>query len=223
MVPSRTRSRSICHRSLAAARVEAGGRLVEERARSALATRQAARSSRRRMPPEYVFTSLSAGVGEVEPLEQFVGPGAGARLRGRWWSRPIISRLSRPLSRRSTVACCEATPMRRRTSSGCATTSKPATQRLALGRDRQRGEDADRRGLAGAVVAEQAEHRARARRRGRGRAAPRGRRTACRDRSPGSPRASTVDADAVITFVWRTSSSYIVRTVLAVHCTNGKR
>ena len=44
---------------------------------------------------------------------------------------------------------------------GWSTTSKPATRAPALGRRRERGQDADGGGLAGAVVAEQAEHRAR--------------------------------------------------------------
>ena len=69
---------------------------------------------------------------------------------------------------------------RARTAAGSATTSSPATARRALVGGAQRGEDADRRRLAGAVVAEQAEHGARRGRRGRGRAAPRGRRSACR-------------------------------------------
>ena len=42
-----------------------------------LATRAPARSSRRRMPPEYVLTGRSAGVGEVELLEQLARPLAG--------------------------------------------------------------------------------------------------------------------------------------------------
>ena len=47
-----------------------------------------------------------------------------------------------------------------RTVAASATTSWPATDRAALGRAQQRGQDAHGGGLAGAVVAEQAEHRA---------------------------------------------------------------
>ena len=107
------------------------------------------------------------------------------------------------------MACCEATPMRRRTSAAWSTTSKPATRRLALGRVAQRGEDADGGGLAGAVVAEQAEH-------GAGRhvevevaegpevvealAEPLGPDAGC----PSTPAATSL-------FVWCTTVSYIVR------------
>ena len=50
--------------------------------------------------------------------------------------------------------------MRRRTSSGSRGNVEAGHPRLALGGDRQCREHADRRGLAGAVVAEQTEHRA---------------------------------------------------------------
>ena len=91
-------------------------------------------------------------------------------------------------------------------------TSKPATSaRPAVGGG-ERGEDADGGRLAGAVVAEQAEHACRPGRRGRRRGAPTGRRTACR-----GPRRRRRPAS----FVLCTLVSYIVRQV-AVHCTNVK-
>ena len=55
------------------------------------------------------------------------------------------------------MAFCAATPMTRRTAAGSATTSMPSTVARALGGLAERGEDADGGGLAGAVVAEQAE------------------------------------------------------------------
>ena len=157
VVPSRTRSRSMSHRS--------------PRLRG---SRPVVGSSRNRT----VGPRHQAG-GEVEPPAHAAGerlhqvarlrrpgraaraarrPGGRRRAGGRSWSRPTITRLALAVSSPSTVACWAATPMRRRTRSGSATTSRPATAAVPVGGRGQRGEDADGRGLAGAVVAEQAEH-----------------------------------------------------------------
>ena len=81
VVPSRTRSRSMSHRSprLRGSRPVVGS---SRNSTSGAATRLAARSSRRRMPPENVFTSAVAASVEVEPLEQLVGRGARPRASG---------------------------------------------------------------------------------------------------------------------------------------------
>ena len=52
-----------------------------------------ARSSRRRMPPEYVFDPPVAGVSEVERSEQFRVAGRAPPARGRCRSRAIISQV----------------------------------------------------------------------------------------------------------------------------------
>ena len=58
-------------------------------ARSGRPTRLAARSSRRRMPPEYVFDGPVGGIGEVEPLEQSRRRAcAASALRGGRAGRP---------------------------------------------------------------------------------------------------------------------------------------
>ena len=64
----------------AGARVEAGRRLVEEDQRRLGDQADAARSSRRRMPPENFLQRLGGGLGQCEPLEQLGGlaPGLGA-------------------------------------------------------------------------------------------------------------------------------------------------
>ena len=145
---------------VAAARVEPGGRLVEEQH---LGRGDEARGEVE--PPAHAagerLHQLRRRVGEVEPLEQLVGAPARASALDRWWSRPTITRFLRALISPSTVACCAATPMRPRTASGSATTSMPATVADPSVGCGERGEDADRRGLARAVVAEQTEDRAR--------------------------------------------------------------
>ena len=97
------------------------------------ATRLAARSSRRRMPPEKFFTSRS-------PRRRGRAARAARRPAARRapWAGGAAGRPSRGSCGRScspsTVACCAATPMRRRTAAGSATTSRPATVAAALGR-----------------------------------------------------------------------------------------
>ena len=61
-------------------------------------------------------------------------PGAARRGFDRWCRRPTITRFLRALISPSTVACCAATPMRSRTASGSATTSRPATVARPVGR-----------------------------------------------------------------------------------------
>ena len=125
VVPSRTRSRSWSQRPL---RLFGSRPVVGSSRKSTLGrpTRLAARSRRRRMPPEKVFTSVSAA-----STRSSCSRSSPARWRasplGRPYSRPTISRLNRPVRRPSTVASWAATPMRRRTWSASSTTSKPAT------------------------------------------------------------------------------------------------
>ena len=220
VVPSATRSRSICQRS---SRLRGSSPVVGSSSTSTLglATTHAARSIRRRMPPEYDFTSLPAD--SVSSSRSSSSSAlARATLRGSWLRRPINSRLSRPLRYGSTVACCEATPILRRTSSACEATSKPATEAWpSVGID-----SVVSMRIAVVLPAPLWPSRPSTVPGATSRSSPRSaQRSPNRFPSPVAriPACIAVDADAVITFVWRTSSSYIVRTVLAVHCTNGKR
>ena len=81
--------------------------------------------------------------------------------------RPTSSRFSRPVRNSSRPAYWPVTPMRRRTWSASATTSNPSTSTGRRSGRIERGEHPDQGGLAGAVVAEHAERRARVARRGR--------------------------------------------------------
>ena len=144
---------------VAVAGVEAGGRLVEEEHRR----------------------GEDQGDGQVEPaphaarvvLDRLVGrrrPGRTARAARRPGAGPpaLVSRLSRPNSTRfwrplrisSTAGFCPLSPMRRRTSSASARHVDAGDRGRAAVGAQQRGEDAHRRGLAGAVRAEQPAHRA---------------------------------------------------------------
>ncbi len=98
--------------------------------------RLAARSSRRRMPPEYSLT----GFGRCRPAR--TGP-AAPRPRSRPGRAEVVEpaehdQVLPPLSSSSTAVCCPTRPMRRRTSSGCSATSRrrrprPAHRRAAAG------------------------------------------------------------------------------------------
>ncbi len=159
VAPFATRSRSRSHSSLRAC----GSSPVVGSSRNrtgAQATRLAARSSRRRMPPEKVRASLSAtsvsptrsssssarrrALGArkvVEPADQLeVRAGGQQAVDGRGLARQPDPRA-------------HARPRR-------LTTSSPATRAAPVVGRGQRGEDADGRGLARAVVAEQTEDRA---------------------------------------------------------------
>ena len=145
---------------VAAARVETGGRLVEE---------QHARVRRRGSRRGRAGGACRPRTSSRAAATRRRGRGArAARRRGgrrrcfeRWCRRPTITRFLRALISPSTVACWAATPMRSRTASGLRHHVEAGDRRRALGGLRERGEDADRRGLAGAVVAEQPEDRAR--------------------------------------------------------------
>ena len=54
-------------------------------------------------------------------------PGPGSTVAPRWYSRPIMSRFSKPVRYSSTAAYWPDSPMRRRTARGSASTSTPAT------------------------------------------------------------------------------------------------
>ena len=84
--------------------------------------RLAAMSSLRRMPPEYVFTSLSpASVNENRSNTSWARARYSFLLR--WYQRPTSSRFSRPVSSSSTVAYCPARPITERRGPGWSTTS----------------------------------------------------------------------------------------------------
>ena len=99
----------------------------------------------------------SAASVEPEALEH-LARARRASAPGSRYRRPTISRFSRPVSSSSTAANWPASPIRRRTASGSATTSWPSTLARPPVGLQQRGEDAHERRLAGAVGAEQAEH-----------------------------------------------------------------
>ena len=177
VVPSSLSARTSRHSAVAARRVQAGRRLVEEQHARAVHERE------REVEPAAHAAGVAAdapvgGVGEPDALEQLVG----ARLRAsgprRPCSAPCMRSSSRPVISGSIAASCSATPIARRTASASRTTSWPATQRVARGRAQQRGEDAHRRRLARAVGPEEAVDLALGRPRGRRR-----RRRGCR---PGS-------------------------------------
>jgi hypothetical protein len=87
----------------------------------------AARSSLRRMPPEYCRTGLASASVRANWLSS-----SSARCRaapaGRWQSRPNMTRFWRPDKISSTAAFCPASPMRARTWDAWRATSKPATR-----------------------------------------------------------------------------------------------
>ena len=172
------------HRA-AAARVEPGGRLVEEDH-----PRVADQRHRQVEPAPH-----AAGVGrgrllrrldQVEPLEQLGGDPAGPRARPRWCRSAIRSRFSSPVSRLSTAENWPVTPIAARTASGSPARSCPATRSLAAVGADQRGQDLHGGGLARAVRAQQREDRPARRPPGRCRRAPPCRRTTCAARSPRS-------------------------------------
>ena len=70
-----------------------------------------------------------------------------------------MTRFWRPVRVSSSVASWAATPMFRRTAAASRTTSNPATRALPAVGHRERRDDPQRRRLAGAVGAEQAEDR----------------------------------------------------------------
>ena len=82
-------------------------------------------STRRRIPPESCFTGLSAH--SVSSTAASSSPMSfRRRSEGTPYSLAKIVRFSRGESSRSLVIACGITPIARRTSSGCATTSAPA-------------------------------------------------------------------------------------------------
>ena len=119
--------------------------------------RLAARSSRRRMPPENCVICLSAASSSAEPAEQVARRSTRACLSRQPSSRPNSQRFSRAVRFSSTEAYWPVTPTSWRTSCGCFATSTPKISALAAVDRQQRGEHLEHRGLAGAVGAEHAE------------------------------------------------------------------
>ena len=91
------------------------------------ATSAPARSSRRRMPPEYVRTSRSPASVRSKSASSSRARSRETRLP-RWYRRPNISRFSKPLKFSSTAAYWPARPIRARSLPASLTTSKPATR-----------------------------------------------------------------------------------------------
>src|SRR6201996_6217677 len=89
-------------------------------------TRLAARSSRRCMPPENVLAARSAASVRPNCSSSSVARALDA-ARPRWYSRPMISRFSRPVSSIWMAADWPARPIDRRTALGSFTTSWPST------------------------------------------------------------------------------------------------
>ena len=140
------------------------------------ATRLAARSRRRRIPPENVFTRRSPT--SARPAARAARSARFRTLRLRQVvEAPTISRFARAVSRSSTVADWPghadalAHPRALGRHVVAATRASPEV------RLRQRRQDADCGRLAGAVVAQQAEHGSRRELTSRRRGGPRGRRT----------------------------------------------
>ncbi len=126
VVPSSTRFSMTSHRL----RRLRGSRPVVGSSRNrtgGLATSAAARSRRRRMPPEYVLTGRSAASTRSK-LSSSSRPRARAVLRSAPYRRPTMVRFSRPVRFSSTAAYCPARPIFSRSSVAWLTTSRPTTE-----------------------------------------------------------------------------------------------
>ena len=126
---------------------------------SGRATRLMARSTRRRMPPENVFTRRRASaVRSNRSSSSAVRRRRSARPRRR--SRPSAAGSPRPVSWSSTAANCPVRLMRRAHRRRARRPRRGRRPGRAAVRRLQRGEDPHGRRLAGAVRPEQREHRA---------------------------------------------------------------
>ena len=117
--------------------------------------RPAARSTRRRSPPDRFLTSRLRNSSIVEPLDQALGHVGSTRVGSRPRSRAISTRFSRAVRCLSSAANWPVSEISRRTCAASWTTSWPATRARAGVGTRQRREHAHGRGLAGAVGPEQ--------------------------------------------------------------------
>ena len=156
VVPLRTRSRSISHRS---PRLRGSSPVVgsSRNSTSGSATRLARQVEPAAHAAAERLHQLVAGVGEVEPLEQLVAAPAGLGLRQAVQAADHLEvqpgghqPVDRGLLGGDTDAPAHLVAGLHHVEAG--------HRGRPLRRLRQRGEDADGRGLAGAVVAEQAEH-----------------------------------------------------------------
>ena len=112
------------------------------------------------MPPEKVFTSVSRGLDEVELLEELAGASAGLAL-----GQPVQAADHLDVHPSAEEAV-DGGFLRGHADAaahlvGLAHHVEAGHRARALGGDGEGGEDADRGGLAGPVVAEEAEHGAR--------------------------------------------------------------
>ena len=159
VVPSRTSSREHLPQVAAAARVEAGGRLVEEQHLGA--AHQAGRDIEAAAHATRVgLDERGREVGEVELLEQLVATLAGCGLRHA--TEPADGLQVEPGAHQAVDGGLLRGDADAATHGGRLVHDvEPGDGGAALGRLAERREDADRRGLAGSVVAEQPEHGAR--------------------------------------------------------------
>ena len=142
--------------SVAAARIEPGGRLVEEQDPG---PRQQARGEVE--PPSHpagVGPGRAVGrIGEIERARAADRRVRRASSRDRSNRRPNISRFSRPVSSSSTAANCPVRPISSRTAAGSLRDVVAKDLGSARIRRDERGKDPDEGGLARAVRAEQPE------------------------------------------------------------------
>ena len=151
-----------------AARVQAGGRLVEEDD-----PRVGDQAHREVEPAPHAARVGGGGLAAASTRSKRSSSwrrAGGLRARPRWWRSAIRIRFSSPVSRLSDGRNWPVTPIAARTASGSRARSWPAT-RTAPASAPIRVEDLDDGGLAGAVGAEQREDRSPRRRRGRRRRA----------------------------------------------------
>ena len=124
-------------------------------------TRVIARSSRRRMPPDQVWTGRSAASTRSNRSSRpRTRAPAGSRDRG-GADRPSGGGSRSPVNCWSTADTWPVRPISRRTASGSPDDVHAANEHLARVRREERREDVDRRRLAGTVRPQQGEDRAR--------------------------------------------------------------
>ena len=140
---------------VAALRVEAGRRLVEEEDARAVDERE--REVEAALHPARVRAHLAVGGAASARRARAARRRVRARSsRGMPCSAVWRRRCSRPVSSGSSAASWSAAPIAARTCGPSLTTSKPATRRRAGGRRQERGQHVHGRRLAGAVRAEEA-------------------------------------------------------------------
>ena len=143
---------------VAAARVQAGGRLVEEEQAAAGSPGRPRCRDGGASRPSTSTTLRSAASASPNAAEQLVGARAGRRPCDRSCRRPNITRFSRPNSTSSRAEAWPTRPIEARTCAGERRTSWPATSGLALLAAGEGRERVDGGALARAVGPEQGVH-----------------------------------------------------------------